>query len=82
MRSWQLQEAKAHLSKVVKEAIIHGPQEISLRGEPAVVVISKDEYVKLAKPKPTFITFMRQSPLVGIKITFPRDRSVSRNIDL
>jgi prevent-host-death family protein len=82
MKSWQLQDAKAHLSKVVKEAILHGPQEISLRGEPAVVVIAKNEYEKLAKPKPNFIQFMRNSPLVGIKINLSRNPSKVRKIDL
>lgn len=33
MKSWQLQEAKAHLSQVVQDAIHCGPQKISLRGE-------------------------------------------------
>lgn len=82
MKSWQLQEAKAHLSKVVKEAMIHGPQEISLRGEPAVVVISKEEYDKLKKPKSSFIQFMRKSPWVGINLRLKRNRSLTRKVKL
>jgi len=82
MRSWQLQEAKAHLSQVVKEAMLHGPQEISLRGEPAVIVISKTEYDKLAKPKPSFVEFMRQSPLTGINLKLKRDDSSTRDTEL
>ncbi len=41
MHAWQLQDAKARLSEVVKAASLHGPQEITLHGKPAVVVISK-----------------------------------------
>jgi prevent-host-death family protein len=82
MRSWQLQEAKAHLSQVVKEAITLGPQEISLRGEPAVVIISKKDYDKLVTPPLSFIEFMRQSPLVGVVFKVERDSSLTRDIDL
>lgn len=53
MKTWQLQEAKAHLSEVVKAATTGQPQEITLRGQPAVVVLSKAQYAKLLKPKPS-----------------------------
>ena len=82
MKSWQLQDAKAHLSQVVKEVMADGPQEISLRGKPAVVLISKKEYDSLMKPKPSFVQFMKQSPLRGAKIKLKRSRSLTRNIDL
>lgn len=82
MRTWQLQEAKAHLSEVVKAATIGNPQEITLRGQPAVVVLSKVQYVKLLKPKLSFIDFMRQSPLAGVEIDLARNRSSVREIEL
>jgi prevent-host-death family protein len=49
-RKWQLQEAKNKLSEVIRCARTEGPQEITVRGEPAVVVISAEEY---EKTKPT-----------------------------
>jgi antitoxin Phd len=82
MKSWQLQEAKAQLSQVVKEAMNDGPQEISLRGQPAVVMISKRAYDDLLKPKQTFVQFMRESPWVGVDIQLTRDASLTRDIDL
>jgi len=82
MKSWQLQEAKAHLSQVVQEVMHGGPQEISLRGKPVVIIISKKEYDSLTKPKPSLVQFMRQSPLKGIKIRLKRDRSLVRDVDL
>lgn len=82
MKSWQLQEAKAHLSQVVQDAIHQGPQSISLRGEAVVIMISIDEYEKLSKPKPSLVEFMRRSPLVGIDIEISRDRSKVRKVDL
>jgi prevent-host-death family protein len=82
MRSWQLQEAKARLSEVVKSSQSEGPQEISVRGEPAAVVLSKAEYDRLRRRKPTFLEFMRRSPLVGLELEFERDRSPSRDVPL
>lgn len=82
MRDWQLQEAKAKLSLVVKDAITHGPQKISLRGEPAVIILSVKEYNKLTKQKLSFVEFMRRSPLSGIKIRFTRNKSFTRDVDL
>jgi len=82
MHSWQLQEAKTHFSQVVREALQHGPQDITVRGEPAVVLISREEYEKLQRPKQSFVEFMRQSPFVGLELDFPRDKSLPRDIDL
>ena len=82
MNTWQLQDAKANLSKVVKEASLHGPQKISLRGEPVVVILSMKDYEKLAHPKPTFLELMRNSPLVGAKIRVTRLKSSTRKVVL
>ena len=82
MKAWQLQEAKAHLSEVIKKATLEGPQEITLRGESAVVVISKRAYDSLVHPKPPLVKFIRQSPLVGMKISIKRDKSLTRKVDL
>jgi len=51
MRTWQLQEAKARLSEVIKQASKEGPQTITMRGETTAVVISKDEYERLKQPR-------------------------------
>jgi prevent-host-death family protein len=82
MRSWQLQAAKAHLSKLVRDVMADGPQEISLRGKAAVVVISKKQYDKLIKPQSSFVVFMRRSPWVSTPIKLKRDRSLVRKVDL
>lgn len=41
MSSWQLQDAKARLSEVVKKAAQEGPQHITLHGQPAAVVLRR-----------------------------------------
>jgi len=82
MHTWQLQEAKARLSTVVEESITHGPQQITLRGKPTAIVLSVEDYEKLANPKPSFLQFMRQSPLVGVKLQLKRNRSLTREVSL
>jgi antitoxin Phd len=81
MRRWQLQEAKARLSEVVKSAR-EGPQEISVRGEPAAVVLSIEEYERLKKKKLSLAEFVRRSGLVGVDLELERDKSPARDIDL
>lgn len=81
-RDWALQDAKARLSEVVKKAETMGPQYISVRGRPAVVVISQHAYHSLIVPQISLVQFFRQSPLVGLKLDLERDNSGERDIDL
>jgi prevent-host-death family protein len=82
-KTWQLQEAKAHFSEVVREAINHGPQNITLHGKPSVVVISKVDFDNLvSKPKLSFVQFMQSSPLKGANVDFTRNTTLTRNVDL
>jgi prevent-host-death family protein len=81
VRRWQLQEAKARLSEVVKSAR-EGPQEISVRGEPAAVVLSVEEYERLKKRTLSPAEFVRRSGLVGVDLELERDKSPARDIDL
>ena len=81
MKKWQLQQAKAQLSDLVKKAQTDGPQEITLHGKPAVVVLAKESYDKLTSRK-SFLDLMSKSPLVGSDIDLTRDDSLTREIDL
>jgi antitoxin Phd len=84
MSSWQLQEAKARFSELVREAMTHGPQTVTVRGEAAVVVLSQRQYRSLQAQagKPRFTDLMRSSPLVGVDLQIERDRSLPRDIQL
>lgn len=82
MSTWQLQAAKSHLSEVVKLAIHHEPQHITVHGKPAVVMLAYSDYVRLTQPKPRFAEFMRQSPLVEDDFLLARDDSKTRELDL
>ena len=82
MKTWQLQEAKARLSEVIKQASREGPQTITMRGEPTAVVISKDEYERLKQPRGSFVDFMRKSPLYGVDLDLRREQTLTREADI
>ena len=82
VKPWALQDAKARLSEVVKKAENDGPQFISVRGNPVVVVISQEEYLLLIAPQTSVFDSLRKSPLVGLHLKFDRDKSLPRDIDL
>jgi antitoxin Phd len=46
--SWKLEDAKARFSEVVRLAESGVPQHVSVRGRPAVVILSAAEYARLA----------------------------------
>ena len=76
--NWQLQEAKAHLSELVRSVQQNGPQQITVHGKPAAVILSCDDYARLTHNKPSFVDLMRQSPLMGVDLQLERDKSLTR----
>ncbi len=52
---WQLQEAKARFSELVRRAVGEGPQHVSVRGEPAAVVLSEEHYRQLTSKRPSIV---------------------------
>lgn len=83
MRAWQMQEAKAHLSELVKQAQNQGPQEITMHGRPTAVVVSRETFDRLSQAGESLVSFMRKSPLHGLdEIEFERDASLTRSIAL
>ena len=79
MNTWQIQDAKAHFCELVKKATNQGPQSVTVRGKPTVVVISQAELTKLqSKPKPSLVEFLHNSPLYGAKLKIERDKSLCR----
>ena len=81
-REWQLQEAKNRLSQVVDSALHDGPQTITLRGKPAAVIVSFEEYRKLTLPRTGLSTFFRQSPLHGVELDISRSADLPREVEL
>jgi prevent-host-death family protein len=79
---WQLQEAKSRLSQLVENALREGPQTITLRGKPAVVVVSFKEFQTLTRPSTPLREFFRQSPLYGADLDLERSQDLSREVQL
>jgi len=61
--NWQLQDAKARFSEVVKRAREQGPQHVTVRGEPAVVVISEEAFANLSSPRQSIVDTILEGPL-------------------
>ncbi len=81
MHRWQLQEAKARFSELIRDCA-HAPQIVSKSGRDEAVVLSVKEYEKLKGQEPDLIEFLLRSPLKGVELDIERDRSAARNIDL
>lgn len=85
MRSWQIQEAKARLSEVIKDAHQHGPQQITLHGQPTAVVLSRADYEKLSGSHESLLSFIQRSPFAETEageLDLSREDSLTRDINL
>lgn len=82
MQTWQLQEAKAKLSELIRKATQDGPQEVTVRGQEQVVVLSKKAYESLLRPNLPFWEFMSRSPLKEVDLDLERDSSLAKDIFL
>ena len=79
---WQLQEAKAMFSKVVRSSE-QEPQIITVHGKEKAVVLSMDSYRNLTTPKESLVNFMEQSPWASVKTELPlRSPEPMRKLDL
>ncbi len=83
MRHWQMQEAKARLSEVIRDAECEGPQEITLHGKPVAVILSREDYERLTGTGESLVAFMRRSPLHGVEeVDLERNKSPTREVTL
>jgi antitoxin Phd len=80
---WSLQDAKNSFSAVVMAAIKGGPQTVTKRGKPAVVVLSIAEYRRLTRREaaetPNFVDHLLAMPQHDG--SFERARVKPRNVD-
>lgn len=79
---WQLQEAKAHFSELIKEVEENGCHMITKNGHPVAMIISTDEFEKLRTTENTLLEFFRESPLPDVDIDIERDKDLGRDTDL
>ena len=77
--TWQLQRAKAELSKLIETSATKGPQTVTRHGRPAAVVVSAADYQRLTGRR-DFKAFLRRAPLYQLKLA--RSRDAGRRVSL
>ena len=80
MATWQLQDAKNKFSALVDRAVADGPQIVTKHGRPAVVVLSVEEFERLAGPRPDFKEFLASFPAGDIPLG--RSTEPARKVEL
>lgn len=81
-KNWQLQEAKNQFSAVVEKALTDGYQVVTRHGQPAVVVMSVEEFRKLKPKNKSLVDFLAASPLRGLANLPARATDVPRRVRL
>ena len=79
--AWQLQEAKQKFSEVVDRALSEGPQVVTRHGEEVAVVLSAEDFRKLAARKRDFKKFLSGGPSFA-KLKLERRRDLPRDVEL
>jgi antitoxin Phd len=81
--AWKLQDAKAHFSRVVREALELGPQRVTLHGKDAVVILSAEDYRRLAPAtaQPNLHSLLSRSPLRDLDFESASVRSRVRDVE-
>lgn len=82
--TWALQDAKARFSELARKAREDGPQQVTVRGKPALVVLSQADYLALRQQKrrPPLSALLKNSPVAGLEFEAPRSRDTGRAVDL
>lgn len=83
--NWHLQDAKNNLSKVIRMARTDGPQTVTLRGERTAVILSAEEYDRMAKRRKTIVEYLLTGPAWDDEFAEEVDRrpdTMIRDVDL
>jgi prevent-host-death family protein len=80
----RLQDAKARLSEVVRQAQQRGPQRVTLHGRDAVVIVRADEFDRMRRPISgrDIVAALATSPLAGVNFERMTIKSKVRDIRL
>jgi len=80
---WSLQDAKTHLSQIVREAQRAGPQRVTLRGKDAAVIIAANEFDRLKRPVSgrDIVTVLARSPLGDVEFDRLTVKSKGRGVE-
>jgi antitoxin Phd len=81
MTTWPVQDAKTRLSEVIERARSEGPQTITRHGKERAVVLSIEDYRRLAARRPDFKAYLLGGPKVD-DFSIDRDSDAGRLIEL
>lgn len=79
---WTVAEAKAKFSEVIELARSETPQLVTRNGQPAVVIVSAEEWERKTKRQGTLVDFLSESPLKGAKLDLRRPKEKPRPLGL
>ena len=81
---WRLQDAKARLSEVVRQARERGPQRVTLHGRDAVVIVRADEFDRMQRPVSgrDLVVVLANSPLADVSFDCLATKSPVRDVDI
>jgi antitoxin Phd len=81
---WQLQDAKARFSEVVRRAVEQGPQHVTVNGEERAVVVSAQEYDRLVGHRTgrELVELLAASPLADVEFEHPPITGPVRDVTL
>jgi len=81
---WRLQDVKARFSEVVRRAVEQGPQHVTVNGEERAVVVSAQEYDRLAGHRMggEFVDLLAESPIADVEFEHPPITGPARDVDL
>lgn len=81
MASWQVQEAKSQLSRIMELSKSEGPQTITKHGKPEVVVLSVKDYEAMRRDKPSLIELLLYEGPKFDDFDIERSKDTGREID-
>lgn len=81
MQAWQLQQAKSRFSELVDAVLTDGPQQVTRRGQAAVVLVSTQEYQRLSGQSGSLIETLLKAPR-GPALNIKRSKTTARDIEL
>jgi antitoxin Phd len=84
-KSWQLQEAKNHLSEVVDLALEEGPQTVTRHGREVVVIVAKRDYERRKRAharRGSVLTFLRGLGFARTPLKLDRSKDSDRDVGL
>ena len=82
MHSWPVQDAKARFCEFLDACLQEGPQMVTRRGDPVVVVVSVETWRRLASPSPSLKDFLRAAPLDGVELDLSRETGERGEVQL